>query len=522
MLTSTWAGAQTGEAAAGSEETESQQADPEAAWAGVEEFFVIGVASAFASDLGTADSVIAWSEEDLLAFGAQDLSDLATFTPNLEIVTAGATAPTFFIRGVGLNDFNPNSTGAVAIYQDGVAINAPAMQLGPLFDLETVTVLRGPQGTGLGRNASAGAIKVYSRKPSGDFGGYLRVDFGNYDSQEYEGALEAPILPDLLSARIAFKLVQRDGTMRNRCAGAPPMGQRAMRPAAATATQGPWSICGEPVLQNQISTVPTGLEKYVNNTDNWAARGTMLFQPNPEMSWLLNAHGSRRDELTRLGQSIGTGGLFCTDGEICSPPLGGVPPELLGQLNAGVLGGAQNAFSLNSGYQPQEIRAQYEALAPCLVATDFLDACFRQSTQDRVAANRAKIKVANQLARELDSAPWKGDFDHTGKTRNETWGAYLQGDIDLPGEIQLKTTTAFDRYRRRVSVDLDFSPATLFHITTSDRAWQVYQDVSLSGEYGYTAPLTWEIGGWVLREELDALVNNDFGTTLAAMFGTPS
>ena len=185
-----------------------------------------GAESDAASDFENADSVTGFGAEDLAALGANNIADLAAFTPNLEIVTAGATTPTFFIRGVGLNDFNSNSTGAVAIYQDDVPINAPALQLSTLYDIGSVNILRGPQGTGLARNASAGAIKLYSRKPTGEFGGYLRSEFGNYNAHDFEGAIEAPIYEDMLAGRFAFRFTQRDGTMRNRCGNAPPMQQR--------------------------------------------------------------------------------------------------------------------------------------------------------------------------------------------------------------------------------------------------------------------------------------------------------
>jgi outer membrane receptor protein involved in Fe transport len=489
-------------------------------WGGIEEFIVFGSASGAVADLGSADSVIAWSEEDLVALGAQDISDLAGFTPNLEIVTSGSTTPTFFIRGVGLNDFSPNSTGAVAIYQDDVAINAPALQLGSLFDVETVNVLRGPQGTGLGRNASAGAIKVYGKKPTGEYGGFLRADFGNYDFQDYEGALEAPIVKDLLSARLAFRLSKRDGTMRNRCANAPAFADRVPAPVGGSQTQGPWSICGEAVSPGEISTVPTGLAQNVNDTDNWAARGTMLFEPTIDMAWLLNVHGSRRDERTRLGQSIGTSGNFCVDGEICSAPFAGVPPALLGQPSLGLLGAAQGqGKSINSGYQPREIRGRWKKLAPCLVATSFLDGCAFQPVAERVNANQAKITTARELARDLDTQPWAGDFNRTGKTTNDTWGGYLKGDIELPMEIQLTMTTAYDRYRREIDQDLDFSPEVLFEVVTKDDSWQVYQDLKLEGEFGDDTPVMWEVGGWLLREELDVEVDNDFGSTAAAGVG---
>jgi outer membrane receptor protein involved in Fe transport len=118
--------------------------------------------------------VTAFSAADLVALGAANIADLSAFTPNLEIVTAGATSATFFIRGVGLNDFGANATSSAPVYQDDVPMNSQALQLGTLFDMETVNVLRGPQGTGLARNASAGAIKLYGRKPTGQFTGFLR------------------------------------------------------------------------------------------------------------------------------------------------------------------------------------------------------------------------------------------------------------------------------------------------------------------------------------------------------------
>ena len=100
-----------------------------------------------------------------------------------------------------------------------MAKNLPAIQLKQLFDVEAVSILKGPQGSGAGRNASAGAIKVYTRKPTGEFGGFLRFDYGNFNSIDVEGAVEAPIVPDVLAARAAFSLKRRDGLVTNRCAG---------------------------------------------------------------------------------------------------------------------------------------------------------------------------------------------------------------------------------------------------------------------------------------------------------------
>jgi len=478
--------------------------------AGLEEIVVLGADSAAAADYAAGDSVTGFGAEDLAAIGAEDIADIASFTPNLEIVTSGATTPTFFIRGVGLNDFNPTATGAVAIYTDDVAINAPALQLGLLFDVESVNVLRGPQGTGLGRNASAGAIKLYSRKPTGQFGGFLRTDIGNFGAQDYEGAVEAPIFRDLLSGRLAFRLSKRDGTMRNRCAGAAAFDERDVYPGGIgnLPVEAPWSICGEPVTTiGAVSPIPVGLAKYVNDTDVWAARGTLLFQPNLDMQFLLNGHGSKRDELTRLGQSIGTGGNFCIDGDICTAPFAGVPRDERGRASGGVLGGLNNGTSAGADYRSPEVFARLVELAPCF-ADGF--GCALSPREDREAANRAKIQLANELADELDPEPWVGDFNFTGPTRNETRGGFLKGDIFLPGEIQLLTTTGYDAYERNVFIDLDFSPETLFHIFTEDEGWQFYQDAAFKGGL-VSVPVEWEVGGWFLHEDLDVQVINDFG-----------
>ncbi len=497
-------------------------------WSGIEEMVVLSAGSLGAQDFADADSVIAFDNDDLAAIGAQDISDLADFTPNLEIVTSGSTTPTFFIRGVGLNDFNSNSTGAVAIYQDGVAINAPAMQLGTLFDIENVNVLRGPQGVGLNRNASAGSIKIYSKKPSGETGGFLRADFGDYDYMDYEGAVESPILGDVVAGRVAFRFSKRDGFMKNRCAGAPAFADRTPYPGgAAFRGDAPWSICGEQevFLGSAISDIPVGLEKFVNDLNNWAARATFTIEPDLgpiESSWVLNFHGGRRDEFSQLGQSYGTGGGFCRDGDICQAPFFGTPIDERGTISSGVLGGPQGRTG--GDYQPREVLQRLAELAPCTAEINPVNG--RRGTcrsvqpgetpadvlADRSAENRAKIQVARELARDLDDRPWEGDFNRTGKTTNTVLGGFLKGDIELPAEISMTMTTGFDTYDRQIDSDVDFSPETLFHIVTTDDGWQLYQDVEFNGEVdAFDNPIRWELGGWFHREILNVLVENDLG-----------
>jgi outer membrane receptor protein involved in Fe transport len=489
---------------------------------GIEEIVVRAGESDAAADFAAGDSVTGFGAEDLEALGVQDIADLAAFTPNLEIVTSGSTTPTFFIRGVGLNDFNSNSTGAVAIYQDDVARNAPALQLSKLFDIEAVNVVKGPQGTGLFRNASAGAIKIYSRKPSGEFGGYLRSDFGNFNSRDFEGAIEAPIFKDLLAGRVAFGFTERDGTMKNRCGHAPALADRVASPGRGAlaalgkkTTDAPWSICGEPVSPGRISDVPTGLKSHLNNRDNWAMRGTLLFRPTLDMDWTLNFHGARRDELSRVGQSIGTRGSFCKNGDLdnCDLPF---RPAGDGSSRIGGLFGGQQGIA-PTGYIPRETQGRMRKLAPCNIPSpgNPFGTCIQLANQE--SDNNAKIKLSRELARNLDRKPFVGDFNRTGDTTNDTWGTYLKGDIVLPLGIQLTTISGYDHYDREIDLDLDFSPETLFQIVTTDDGWQVTQDVRLEGQHGERGQFRWDIGAYLLREELNVVVNNDLGAV--ALFG---
>ena len=204
------------------------------------------------------------------ALGAQNIADLARVTPNVNIVQPGATQATFFVRGIGLSDFSSNAAGAVTIFQDGVALNAPAIQTGSLFDIEGVEIVRGPQGTGPYRNASAGAIlRPIAASRAGTTPRQLRSTHRPLSTrtaararstamfQDYEGALETPIVADLLSSRFAFRLREGDPYKRNGCGNKIPFDQRAVASIPTTAPNGVRSTRPRSA-ESATSTAPTG------------------------------------------------------------------------------------------------------------------------------------------------------------------------------------------------------------------------------------------------------------------------
>ena len=259
-------------------------------WAGIEEMVVVGAGTALLEDV-IPTSAIGFDAKDLAMERIHNVSDLGQFTPNLEIKTSfAAVNPVIFVRGVGLDDFNANSAGAVAIYQDGVYMNSPAGQLFGFFDLAGVDVLRGAQSGGY-RNASAAAILANSRRPGGEYEAVASITYGNYDLIETELAVNIP-LGEHLSSRYAGKFEKRSGYVKNRCNG------QANRLTGCSALNFPagFSSSGYTQLGD-----PTRVHGHVNDADNWAARAQYLLDfplGDGSMEWLLNIHGGQN-----LGQA---------------------------------------------------------------------------------------------------------------------------------------------------------------------------------------------------------------------------
>ena len=474
----------------------------------IEVIKVRGGESEGAGDFESGDSVAAFDASDLDALGAQSIADLASFTPNLEIVTAGATTPTFFIRGVGLNDFNANSSGAVAIYFNDVPKNSPALQLGTLFDVEGVNVLRGPQGSGNYRSASAGAIKIYSKKPTGTYNSYLRQSYGNFNAVDLEGAVGGPIYEDFLAARVAFRFSERDGYAKNGCGNADSVATRGIRRDASPENGGGpavdprWSQCGDDVpfegqskndgiggVHDGKSLVPEGLPIKINDRHNWAARGTLLFQPTLDQEWLLTLAGGNRDEQTGQGQSLGSKAT-------ARNPIG-----TFGAAGRGSLGGADG-----TSYIPIEVEQARWKLDPCLDNStgESNSSCSRAQSDYSGFVSRSIL--ARDLARNLDDKPWHGDYNNPGRTELETWGVSLKGDIVVADSINISTVTGYDSYDRFVGNDLDQSPNQNFEFATTDDGWQFAQTIELEGSVSEAVPVDWRVGGLFLYEELNVNV----------------
>jgi iron complex outermembrane recepter protein len=170
-----------------------------------------------------SNSVTALSGELLEVFNSsgQDVRQLAGRVPSLNIESSfGRAFPRFYIRGLGNTDFDLNASQPVSLVFDDVVQENPILKGFPLFDLERIEVLRGPQGTLFGRNSPAGVVKFESAKPGKKFEGYGSASIGRFSSVNVEGAVNVP-LSDTAAVRVSLQSQNRDDWVNNTNAAGP-------------------------------------------------------------------------------------------------------------------------------------------------------------------------------------------------------------------------------------------------------------------------------------------------------------
>jgi len=204
--------------------------------------------------------------------GASDIRALNQLSPSLLVssTSSEAAAGGARIRGIGTVGDNPGLESSVATFVDGVYRNRAGVGLSELGAIDRIEVLRGPQGTLFGRNASAGLISVITAKPQFEFGAEGDATYGNYETIRIGGGVTGPI-SEQLAARIDGVYFKRDGFLRDVVSG-----------------------------------------RRINNRDRWLARGQLLFQPNEDLSVrLIGDYAERKEECcgaTYLpGQNVGGG-----------------------------------------------------------------------------------------------------------------------------------------------------------------------------------------------------------------------
>ncbi|MFC6197025.1 TonB-dependent receptor [Ponticaulis profundi] len=149
-------------------------------------------------------AIQAFGAEQMDTLRVNSVDDLQSLVPSFTVSQSYQGVPTYTLRGIGFNTINMSATSTVGTYVDEVAYPYPIMNSGPVFDIERIEVLKGPQGTLFGRNTTAGLFNVVTNKPSEEFEASLKADLGNYQTFNYEGMMNLPI-SDTFQARFAFR-----------------------------------------------------------------------------------------------------------------------------------------------------------------------------------------------------------------------------------------------------------------------------------------------------------------------------
>jgi iron complex outermembrane receptor protein len=167
----------------------------------------------------TPIAITAVTDEMMRARGQDSIFEVTQQAPNVQIkknTGPFGASTSAFIRGIGQGDFNFALEPGVGMYIDDIYFPTMTGSAFEIVDLERVEILRGPQGTLQGRNAIGGSVRLISKKPTGDGGGYAEVTVGRYDRVGLRGAGEFSLVPDKLFLRVTGSSNNQDGYIERR------------------------------------------------------------------------------------------------------------------------------------------------------------------------------------------------------------------------------------------------------------------------------------------------------------------
>ncbi|HEX2060371.1 MAG TPA: TonB-dependent receptor [Thermoanaerobaculia bacterium] len=155
-------------------------------------------------DVPVAVTAMPEQQVETLTAGGADVKAISGRVPSLLIESSfGRAFPRFYIRGLGNTDFDLNASQPVSMVYDEVVLENPVLKGMPVWDVDRIEVLRGPQGTLFGRNTPAGIVKFESKQPTQELDGFLRASYGTFDTVDLKTAIGGG-LTETLSARFSF------------------------------------------------------------------------------------------------------------------------------------------------------------------------------------------------------------------------------------------------------------------------------------------------------------------------------
>lgn len=381
-------------------------------------------------DVGIA--VTAFTGEQLRAFGVSESFDIAAFTPGVHISGNLAGQNTqFSIRGVTQNDFNDIIESPNAVYLDEGYLAIAQAQTFAVFDVDRVEILKGPQSTLFGRNATGGLVHYISNKPDAEeCSGYIDLSYGQFDTEAdanrltLEAAYGGPISENV-AGRAAIRVNQQDGYLKN------------LYPDSAF-----------------LPSPGAGAGADLGDDDTVAGRVTLDFTPNDQLLIRVAANYAKSDVATGPYQSKSTFGIV-ENGELINvidTPAGET------RLTGDTAGGDGGADAIDGDqFLPGGGIGLPGRPVP---GGDFF----------------------GYLDPDGDDFTFSSDFAFEDQGSTETSGLNLRVEYDLANGVQLTSITDVKQYEKLLFIDVDAAPANQLANYAGVDADSITQELRFSGE----------------------------------------
>ena len=432
-------------------------------------------------DVGIA--ITAFTGEQMKALGIERSFDIATFSPGVHISGNLAGQNTqFSIRGVTQNDFNDIIEAPTAVYLDEGYFAIAQAQTFAVFDIERAEILKGPQGTLFGRNATGGLVQYVSRKPNfEETEGYVDFTYGLFDSDadadhfRVESAVSGP-LTENVAGRVALMYNQHDGYLKNNF---PNTGANTFTGGAP----GP------------------GAGADLGDDDTIGLRGTLMNEYNEDVTFTVSANYARSEIATGPYQSKSTIGIFES------------APVVKPVTTAG--GGPANFFNFGAGLGVGELINVIDTPAnetrlsiiqgtnldggcdPADVGFNNLD-CFATSPAGRPTPGGDFFGYVDPDGEDFTTS---GDFAFEDQGETETWGINGRIEWDINDSVSFTSVTDFKDYNKLLFIDVDSAPANTTANYAGVDATSFTQELRLTGE---TDRSRWVAGLFYLNIDSDS------------------
>jgi iron complex outermembrane receptor protein len=385
-------------------------------------------------------SVTAYSGDQMKALGVTNSIEISDQVPGLSMIAFSPTLTVFNIRGVSQNNFTDNLEAPVAVYVDDVYMASMNGINAQLFDINRVEVLRGPQGTLFGRNATGGVIHYLTKGADDDeLNGYIEGTYGNYDRQEVEFAIGGAF-SDTVRGRLAGRTAEMDGYMESK-----PFPE------------------GNPLPPNGVD---------LGGVDGYALRGELQFDISDAAVLTLQYKTTEDSDVPTGGYNfLPYGDAFAENSYI--------PPEVQ-QFTQDVI--------LEGGDPPGGLTLE-EFTAIALFCPSQLE-CF------------TPIDESGRTIYEGDHPePFEQYSDYAGFMDRETDTATAKLEWELSDTMDLVSITSYFTLDKFYTEDGDGIPVPIIEFTTVADFTQFSQELRLSGEGD---AFRWVAGGFYLDMETDA------------------